>query len=41
MEEIYTICQHKTLIVITHWLSTREGCEKVVKLEKTHVVKIR
>jgi len=35
MEEIYTICKDKTLIVIAHRLSTIEGCEDVYVVEDT------
>lgn len=37
MEEIYTICESKTLIVIAHRLSTIAGCEKVYKIEHTKI----
>ncbi len=33
MEEIYTICENKTLIIIAHRLSTIEGCERVYTLQ--------
>jgi ABC-type multidrug transport system fused ATPase/permease subunit len=34
MEEIYSISEHKTLIVIAHRLSTIEGCQKTYKLKR-------
>ncbi|MGZ8546058.1 MAG: hypothetical protein ACXW33_04870 [Sulfuricurvum sp.] len=34
MEEIYTICENKTLIVIAHRLSTLEGCETHYKIQE-------
>lgn len=33
MEEIYRICENKTLIIIAHRLSTIEGCEKVYRIK--------
>lgn len=33
MEEIYKICEDKTLIVIAHRLSTIEGCGKIVNMD--------
>lgn len=38
MEEIYTICENKTLIVIAHRLSTIEGCKKVYRLERNQIL---
>jgi ABC-type bacteriocin/lantibiotic exporter with double-glycine peptidase domain len=38
MEEIYKICEEKTLIVIAHRLSTIEGCEIIYKLEKNQII---
>ena len=35
MDEIYTICKDKTLIVIAHRLSTIEGCKDVYVVEDT------
>ncbi|MDP1785454.1 MAG: ABC transporter ATP-binding protein [Sulfuricurvum sp.] len=32
MEEIYRLCEQKTLIIIAHRLSTIEGCEKIYQL---------
>lgn len=40
MEEIYTICEDKTLIVIAHRLSTIDGCRKVFKLKKKRIITI-
>jgi ABC-type bacteriocin/lantibiotic exporter with double-glycine peptidase domain len=40
MEEIYKICEEKTLIVIAHRLSTIEGCEIIYKLEKNQIIEI-
>jgi ABC-type multidrug transport system fused ATPase/permease subunit len=37
MEEIYTICEHKTLVVIAHRLSTIEGCGKIYRIENTKI----
>lgn len=37
MEEIYRICEDKTLIVIAHRLSTIEGCEKVYHLKSNNL----
>lgn len=34
MEEIYTLCADKTLIVIAHRLSTIERCDKVYRLQE-------
>jgi len=33
MEEIYRICEDKTLIIIAHRLSTIEGCKKIYELK--------
>jgi ABC-type multidrug transport system fused ATPase/permease subunit len=33
MEEIYTICENKTLMVIAHRLSTIEKCHKIITLK--------
>jgi ABC-type multidrug transport system fused ATPase/permease subunit len=33
MEEIYTICKNKTLMVIAHRLSTIEKCHKIITLK--------
>ncbi len=33
MNEIYSLSDDKTLIIITHRLSTIDRCEKVYKLE--------
>ncbi len=38
MEEIYRLCEDKTLIVIAHRLSTLAGCEKIYTLKKAYVV---
>lgn len=37
MEEIYKICETKTLFVITHRLSTIQGCEKVYLLQSCQI----
>jgi ATP-binding cassette, subfamily B, bacterial PglK len=37
MEEIYKICENKTLIVIAHRLSTIERCEKVFQINNTEI----
>lgn len=37
MEEIYRICEDKTLIVIAHRLSTIEGCGKVYTIKNTRI----
>jgi len=37
MEEIYRICENKTLIVIAHRLSTIEGCKKVFKINNSQI----
>ncbi|MFA5216251.1 ATP-binding cassette domain-containing protein [Sulfuricurvum sp.] len=34
MEEIYKICEHKTLIIIAHRLSTIEGCTHRYKIQE-------
>jgi len=38
MEEIYKICENKTLIIIAHRLSTIEGCEKVYRIDNNHTL---
>ncbi|HEX5711253.1 MAG TPA: ABC transporter ATP-binding protein [Sulfuricurvum sp.] len=37
MEEIYKLCENKTLIIIAHRLSTIKGCEKVYTLKNTRL----
>jgi ATP-binding cassette subfamily C protein len=37
MEEIYRLCEDKTLIVIAHRLSTIEGCGKIYRIENTKI----
>ncbi|MFH0710694.1 MAG: ABC transporter ATP-binding protein [Pseudomonadota bacterium] len=37
MEEIFRICEDKTLIVIAHRLSTIEGCGKTYRIENTKI----
>jgi ABC-type multidrug transport system fused ATPase/permease subunit len=39
MEEIYRICEHKTLIIIAHRLSTIAGCKKVYSLNELKKLK--
>ena len=39
MEEIYTLCADKTLIVIAHRLSTIERCEHLYYLKNGHLEK--
>ncbi|MDA7818257.1 ABC transporter ATP-binding protein [Sulfurimonas sp.] len=38
MNEIYDICEDKTLIIIAHRLSTLNRCEKIYKLEKGRII---
>lgn len=38
MQEIYTICEDKTLIIISHNKSILEGCDTVLKVEDKRVV---
>ena len=37
MEEVYKICEDKTLIIIAHRLSTIQGCNRVFRIEKGKV----
>ena len=32
MQEIYSICENKTLIIIAHRLTTINGCDKIIKI---------
>lgn len=38
MEEIYRICQDKTLIIIAHRLSTIHGCNKIYRIENKSMI---
>lgn len=40
MEEIYKICENKTLMVIAHRLSTIKGCKKIYRLENKQIITI-
>lgn len=37
MEEIYRLCEQKTLIIIAHRFSTIEGCEKVFRINNMQI----
>lgn len=38
MDEIYNICENKTLIIIAHRLSTIKGCNKIYELKNGNLV---